>query len=208
MIPKPKYTTYNIYIRDESEDSHVFRHSIFNGLTIRLPIPDTTEKYRIPHELASHIETELQIYMLTEEEREQAKQEEKTAYNKGFADAWEALKKLICEYSTVKTREILCNEEINRISDIFDNYTAAEATAKIEAYEKKQNEIKVGDEVVMYFMSNDTGVVTRIHPKGQVCIMWKDGSLGRYDILNCKKTGRHFPQVEELLKAMKESPKP
>ena len=138
-------------------------------------------------------------------ETKEMKDENKT-YEQGLSDAWEAAKKIVGEvlYGGF-TREEL-QEIFGEIyaSNIMVKFTAAEATAKIKAYEDKQKEIKVGDEVYMNFAPNETGIVTRIYPKGKIYIMWEDGACGRYDIINCKKTGRHFPQVEELLKAMKE----
>lgn len=208
MILKPKYTTYDIYIRDDSEDLHVLKNSILNGLTIRIPIPDTMEKYRIPHEIASHIEAELQTYMLTEGERQQAKQEEKAAYEKGLADAWEAARKIVMYEADGGLRTETTEKIFGTLlcGNIFKDFDASEAIAKIKDYEEKQNEIKVGDEVVENDDISKRGVVTYINLTGSgnmYNVLWDDGQSCGYYKKGIKKTDRHFPQVKELLKAMK-----
>ena len=220
MIPKPKYSTYNIYIRDESGDSQVLQHSIPNGLTIRIAIPDTMENYRIPHELASHIETELQAYMLTEEERQQAKQEEKAAYDKGLADAWEAARKIITFKKdgglSVAALEKIFGTQLCEI--IIRDFDIFEVIAKIKAYEDEQQkieqEIKVGDEVVYQYNGREkTGVVYDVvdYFDDSTYLVFNPFEFNPTDSITpgigktIRKTGRHFSQVEELLKAMKES---
>lgn len=220
MIPKPKYTTYDIYIRDESEDLHVLKNSILNGLTIRIPIPNTAEKYRIPHILTSYIESELKTYMLTDEERKQANQEEKAAYDKGLVDAWEAAKKII----TFKKDGGLSVEALGKIFGtqlceiIIRDFDIFEVIAKIKAYEDEQQkieqEIKVGDEVVYQYNGREkTGVVYDVvdYFDDSTYLVFNPFEFNPTDSITpgigktIRKTGRHFSQVEELLKAMKES---
>jgi hypothetical protein len=205
MIPKINYEVYKVCIYKADDEKAILNDIIY--------IPENIEKYRIPHEIASDVELRLRADMLTEEERKQAKQEEKTAYNKGLADAWEAARKLVCEYSITQTREILQNTETSHIHDVFNNHTPAEAISKIKAYEDKQQkieqEIKVGDEIIEIGEEDDIpGIVTGVFsPFGgtDICyILWADGSTDSMKNTELKKTGRHFPQVEKLLKAAQE----
>ena len=214
MIPKPKYTTYDIYIRDDSENLHVLKNSILNGLTIRIPIPDTTEKYRIPHILTSHIEAELQTYMLTKEERRQAKQEGKAAYDKGLADAWEVAREIVTFTKdgglSVEALEKIFGTQI--CEEIIRDFDVFEAITKIKTYEKEQKEIKVGDEIIYQYNDREkTGVVYDVmnFSDSNVYLIFSPFELNATDSVTSeidkiiRKTGRHFPQVEALLKAMK-----
>ena len=90
---------------------------------------------------------------------------EKKAYDRGLDDAWNMARKIIQYavdggYSPDALREIF-GESIIQL--IFKHNTAAEALAKIKAYEDKQKqdaEIKVGDEIV--YSDGIKGVVVGI----------------------------------------------
>ena len=83
-------------------------------------------------------------------------------------------------------------------------YSYQEAKEKYEAWLKQKGEIKIGDEVlnrlgklyVIYQIKNNSayGVMFDEYPLSQEC-------FSVYD--NDKKTGRHFDEVEELLKKMR-----
>jgi hypothetical protein len=105
-------------------------------------------------------------------------------------------------------------EEFSKCFDVSDDYlevnimdvmTYSEAKAKYEAWER--DNIRVGDEVIPMDTKYDTMIVTRT---------WKDdywsdcvdtvgfnGSICSFLTSKVKKTGRHFDEVEELLKKMK-----
>ncbi len=97
---------------------------------------------------------------------------EEEAYNKGLNDAWELAQKL-----WLPVRHGGINVDI--VTKIFEcdyfeipkNFTPQEALAKIEAYEKEQAEIKVGDVVYADDEPEALGVVTWISNK-LVYIMW------------------------------------
>jgi hypothetical protein len=200
MIPKPNFETYRIIIDSLSDGA------LPDEVSTLINIPEPIEKYQIPHAIASFVESELKTRILTPEEREQAWIEDKSSYHKGLADAWEAARKIVMYEADGGLRA----EETEKIfgtllcGNIFKDFEASEAIAKIKAYEEKQDKIKVGDEVFMNFAPNVIGIVTHIHSDGGSHIMWDDGTAGEYNITNCEKTGRHFPQIEKLLKAMKE----
>lgn len=70
MIPKLNYEVYKVCVHKAGDLEAILYDRIY--------IPENIEKYRIPHEIAAYVEQNLQEVMLTAEEREQAKQEEKT----------------------------------------------------------------------------------------------------------------------------------
>lgn len=122
-------------------------------------------------------------------------------YYKGLEEAWECAKKL-----THPSYGGFYDDEQEKIfgfgyrnsDEVLTNFTAYEAIEKIRAYESKLNEpdkeIKVGDEIV--YETGAKSVVSRIRDDFCYCI---DG-VG-YPKERCEKTGRHFPQIDEVLKA-------
>ena len=90
---------------------------------------------------------------------------------------------------------------------IFTCCTPSCAIKKVHDYEKKKKEekdIKVGDEVAFYNDTNKAFFVTRID---DIAISGIDAN-GRthvgMEFRFWKKTGRHFPQISEVLEKMKE----
>lgn len=124
------------------------------------------------------------------------------AYQRGLDESWKAAEKVL----------MLESEELKEIFDViyeeevFGNFTPAKAIEKLRAYEeqkKAEDEIKVGDEVED--KHNCAGVVTRIHSVGNdiMCnVLYKEGKQYSTFVSNLTKTGRHFPQVAELLAAL------
>lgn len=130
-------------------------------------------------------------------------------YEDGLNEAWECAKKI--EAPTVEGG--LSGQELALIFKdgatlykVFKNYSAREAVTRIKEYEEEQKkaaEIKIGDEVT----DNDgwNGVVTYISPDGEYLVVTlQDGSALRWEKEHFKKTGRHFPQIAEVLKQMQE----
>ena len=135
-------------------------------------------------------------------------------YEKGLNDAWELARRLVYakeDYpSAFSIKEL---DDIFGCHSILRHFTAQWALEKLKEYEneKKQEratdgEIKVGDE----FKSNHSGrncVLTRIQ-NGLVVMLWADGSTGERTVnqinANFKKTGRHFTQMDEVLKHIDE----
>ena len=90
------------------------------------------------------------------------------------------------------------------ISDIFENYTYQEAAAKVEAWEKAKEEIKVGD--VFQDDDGNNAIVTSI--KGNtIYYMWDDGDTRSGFAEDVKKhftkTGRHI-DIDSFLKQIGE----
>ncbi|WP_303820941.1 hypothetical protein [Ruminococcus flavefaciens] len=124
------------------------------------------------------------------------------AYQRGLDEAWKAAEKVL----------MLESEELKEIFDViyeeevFGNFTPAKAIEKLRAYEeqkKAEDEIKVGDEVERNGITE--GVITRIRTDDDwFQVMQSNGSSYGTQKSNLKKTGRHFPQVAELLAALGE----
>lgn len=113
-------------------------------------------------------------------------------YDRGMIDAWELAKKISDTLTTSKRAEIF-GYVVNGITvmDILRDFTPQEALAKLEAYEKEQAEIKVGD-VVFNKDTNEHCVITHIEGKFVVYCLYDDGSCGTSNIKECEKTSKHI----------------
>ena len=127
-----------------------------------------------------------------------------TDYERGLNDAWGAAKKIILMepsgFSLIQMDEVFGTVSP---AEVFKKHTVAEAIAKIEAYEEKkksEDEILVGDEVKNGFAF---GVVTDVNE--DILYGIRSGALSfQCNKEDVTKTGRHFPEVVELLEKMKE----
>ncbi len=131
------------------------------------------------------------------------KEIEDEAYQRGLADAWEAAWKIVST-GGLDYRELI---EIFGTDDmIIEEFTVQEAIRRIKAYEEKEakkEKLKVGDEVrgfngetyVIYDIKGDSARATNF----TICSNCFNVNDTGY------KTGRHFPQVEQLLKEMREN---
>jgi hypothetical protein len=82
---------------------------------------------------------------------------------------------------------------------VLEKLTYQEAKARYDDWKKGEDKIRVGDEVTSEY---GDGVVLDI--VGRVIhILGKDGICNEYAEGEYAKTGRHFDEVEELLKKMK-----
>lgn len=122
-------------------------------------------------------------------------------YEDGLNEAWEAARKISCTtekggYTWTVLEQIF---NTRSLSDIIDTYTASEAIDAIENYK----EIKVGDEIERINGNHDRKyIVTKIIESDYINIMFDDGGVGYANPIHYRKTGRHFPQIEEVLKQM------
>ena len=132
------------------------------------------------------------------------------AYEKGLNDAWECIKKISNMNFKDRHKALDIDASHDTLVDIVKAFSPSEAIAKIKEYEEKQkqtNEIKVGDEVIDgEVFNNGKGIVTFASPI-ILCIMWYDGTTGRRNLTDVKKTGRTFPKISEVLEQLKEEEK-
>ena len=82
-----------------------------------------------------------------------------------------------------------------------DSYS--EAKAKYDAWKREKKEIHVGDEIT-YGDTNGVvvGIDTATEDSG-VNVVCRDGNTGYIGMAYVTKTGRHFSEVDELLKKMR-----
>lgn len=140
-------------------------------------------------------------------ERMELKEESEDARNKtyedGLNDAWEAARTVVDCKVPYDFWELSSGQSMLAV---FNHYSAKKAIEKIREYEeeqKKATEIKIGDEVTDY--GEWKGVVTWISPDGEYLVVTlQDGSALRWKKEDFKKTGRHFSQIEEVLKRLQE----
>ena len=92
-----------------------------------------------------------------------------------------------------------------KTSAVTSNLSYQEAKAKYESWKKQKDEIHIGDEV----KGNSglwTGVVVGFDEFDALIIMDSSGeSCGGYKTKFFRKTGRHFDEVEELLKKIRDT---
>lgn len=127
---------------------------------------------------------------------------EKAEYQRGLADAWEAARKIGCD-DGLSLSELIDIFGIDEAGDILKDNTAAEAIAKIRAYEEEK-EIKVGDEItllnglhaVVIKTADSTGKIVSMMSNGNVCSSLKE---------QVKKTGKHFEEVSAVQDKLLES---
>lgn len=125
------------------------------------------------------------------------------SYQQGLDDAWNATKQLIAKW--VNGDDDVFGDK--SIDEFIETFSASEAIAKLREYEQqKADEIKVGDEVEAYSGRAIVFGTFTDAKGGKFCRYWypSDDSFNKGKTENLKKTGRHFPQVAELLNAMKE----
>lgn len=116
------------------------------------------------------------------------------AYNKGLNDAWELAKKIVSNPGEggFSVKELINIFETSLMKNVFNEYSAQEAIEIIEAYEKEQAEIKVGDvvenintgEAIVLEMRKDGLLNIITLTNGEVRIGWHQ------DVF--KKTGKHI----------------
>lgn len=119
------------------------------------------------------------------------------AYNEGLNDAWELAKKIVSNPGEggFSVKELINIFETSLMKNVFNEYSAQEAIEIIEAYEKEQAEIKVGDVVTAY---STEGIVTKCN-EDFVTVINKNGVSDKWAKFVCKKTGKHI-DLSDLFK--------
>ena len=127
----------------------------------------------------------------------------KMEYERGLNAAWECVRKLILSesYGGLELYEIEKIFGDGNYPRIIRTFSASECMAKIKEYEenKKADEIRVGDEV------DHDGLKCVVVKVWQdcICTISQVGTTPSYtDKSVLKKTGRHFDQIEKLMKEM------
>lgn len=111
-------------------------------------------------------------------------------------EVWEFARKVEC-------MDIGEREEAFNIHYPFNQMSYKEAKAKYETWKKSKEEIRVGDEVI--YNSRTRAVVLEPETEKRYSeIFTSKGFTIVVSHDDLEKTGRHFPEVAELLKKMKE----
>ena len=120
------------------------------------------------------------------------------AYNKGLEDAWKLAKKIVVNTDNggMSLSEIQNVFNYSSSHTVLRIFTPQEALAKLEAYEKEQEEIKVGD--VVTDLNNVTKGVVLAKDEKRCLILFGDGSSDRHEIKNMIKTGKHI-DIQSML---------
>lgn len=122
----------------------------------------------------------------------------------GREEAWECCRKLFATMPEKDIEQAFYTEWHNGGFNALMNLNVTDAIRRIEEYEKKKkdDEIKVGDEVTESDPSGK-GIVTRAN---EVCcyVMWADGSSGSRGKDDLHKTGKHIDGLDEILKQLQE----
>ena len=172
------------------------------------------EAYHKGFEAGSHEATTLEYQQGLEEGKKQAKAQahldvchdiERVAranYQKGLNDAWGTIIKIaLIPYA--ERSEIFDGQQ--DILSIVQKFSPSEVTAKLSEYEqqKADKRIMFGDGLV-----TKHGGVNGIALSNEVnrCVyVWREDCVAyEYSVDEWKKTGKTYPQVAELLEAMKE----
>lgn len=99
---------------------------------------------------------------------------------------------------------MLCDDDIyTSATGVLEKLSYQEAKAKYEAWKKRKEEIKVGDEVILY--ENTKMIVVQITDNREY-VQGIDENGECYESIevnSVKKTGRHFSDIEKLLKKMR-----
>lgn len=124
-------------------------------------------------------------------------------YEDGLNDAWELAREVISSPNNENKSFTWVSENVIgsnvALFDIIRNYSASEIIEEIKKYE----EIKVGDEIERINGNHDRKyIVTKIIESDYINIMFDDGGVGYVNPIHYRKTGRHYPQIEEILKQM------
>lgn len=136
--------------------------------------------------------------------REEALQEvqncESYGYEKGLNDAWELARKIdfFDEKERTKIFGYLTSEYIK------EHYTVQEALAKLEAYEKEQEQKIVAGDIVTTINGECEYLVTSVQlPNTLHTVNTRNGYLQTMKISSAKKTGKHI-DIQKILDELKE----
>lgn len=147
--------------------------------------PDTSEAYQRGYDDAKH-ECQYCQKIMTDAEQERVDK----AYQQGLEDARN--RKATCEF---------CEYTGN---DVTDEPCVRCCCGYMNMFRPKKEDIQVGDEV-RSIERGWTAIVTRLK-EGYLTLMDNSGEIANGYVKNMfTKTGRHFPEIAEVLRKMKEN---
>lgn len=133
-----------------------------------------------------------------------------TGYKDGLEKAWEIAKKIfipkMAYEKAYKHHELDIIFGENSTTFELAKMTIFEVMDKVDLYEKQKAEKdkpKDGDEVILD--DGTKGVVVFSGSEGHLNVVNAFGGVRSYKITEVIKTGRHFPQMVEMMKKMRDS---
>ena len=135
---------------------------------------------------------------------------EKKAYNRGLNDAWKLVKRI----ESTPEDGGLTNEQIVEVFgqywssfELYRVFSVGEAMDLMKAYEDKQkqkqkHDIKVGDEVMTEIAEHGVAVRDTYYvgvDKEPFTLIWFGTHMSSCPVSELAKTGRHYPQIAEVL---------
>lgn len=122
------------------------------------------------------------------------------AYNAGLEEAWEYARKLMLSVEEGGVSIEVLNKvfDDNSASNILRKLSASMFISKLKEYEEKQ--LEVGDEV---WANDHKHVVTEIVSDDLIFTVNWHGQSGSFCIADLTKTGKHYPQILEVLNALR-----
>ena len=139
------------------------------------------------------------------------KDAEEKVYNRGLSDVWDAVRKIIepADDGGYSFNALHTMFGESSIRSILKHNTAIEAIVKIKAYEDKQKqdtEIKLGDEVITKYKDHAIAVRDTYYvgeDREPFTLIWFGTHMSSCRVNELSKTGRHFPQITEVLKELR-----
>lgn len=133
-----------------------------------------------------------------------------TYYQEGLYDCWECFKRIV--YATKDggiSVDNLCKMfGSSNPSYIVRNFSPSEVIQKFKDYEEQQKqtdaEIRVGDEVYAFEHCDLKRIVIYINDNGDVAdTLLPSGMIMSATLKDLTKTGKHYSQIEEVLKELR-----
>ena len=123
---------------------------------------------------------------------------EKKAYNKALNNVWELMKAIFLHESEagLSVSEFVKIYDGASPKDILKNFTPQEALAKLDAYQKEQAEIKVGD---VYELKHSACCVISVENE-MAKVMWGSGNTGNFTLDFLKRQAKKgFIDIQSML---------
>ena len=174
---------YIIDIEDEYTKDWINDTPMCKELCMPISVPNRQRTY--------HVSTGFKLEPYTEPDRKAIEDE-----------VWE-LADYMCRMG-VQERDLCFGFQLT--TEVTANLSYQEAKSKFEAWLKQKDEICVGDEI---YSDGDfeNSIVMETYGDGSVSVYTKSGCIEHWynKVHNLKKTGRHFDEIEELLKKMRDT---
>ena len=188
------------YIIEIDDDRNIIRNCGKTMLAVSIAIGKT----------AGSINTGIELTPYTEPDLGKVKNDAfDDGYKCGLDDLWKAVRKIMNPLQNYKDEVF----DGRTAECIFDVFTASKVIAKIKAWEKKQEELHIGDMVTFKTAyGEDTGIVVECHVPDVYSDVDKYavwcGSKVEYIVKKgLTKTGAHFSEIASILQKIKEMKK-